>query len=181
LRLDGAGPVVDAKTLLTLARAVRETERVTFAYDGPRGSGERRVEPYRLVATGRRWYLLAFDLDREDWRTFRLDRMSGVETRGWRFRRREAPDAAEYVQRAITQSVYDYTARVRIAASKANVEALVPPSVGTVTADGRHHCILATGGDDLEWMAMHLGRLPWEFEVLEPPELLEAMREMAER
>jgi predicted DNA-binding transcriptional regulator YafY len=50
-----------------------------------------------------------------------------------------------------------------------------------VTADGRHHCILATGGDDLEWMAMHLGRLPWEFEVLEPPELLEAMREMAER
>jgi predicted DNA-binding transcriptional regulator YafY len=179
--LDGAGPVVDAKTLLALARAVRETERVTFAYDGPRGSGERRVEPYRLVATGRRWYLLAFDLDRDDWRTFRLDRMSGVQARGWRFRPRDAPDAAEYVQRAITQSVYDYTARVRIAASKATVEAHVPASVGTVTADGRGHCILATGGNDLEWMAMHLGRLPWEFEVLEPPELLEVMREMVRR
>jgi predicted DNA-binding transcriptional regulator YafY len=179
--LDGVGPVIDAKTLLALARAVRETERVTFSYDGPRGSGERRVEPYRLVATGRRWYLLAFDLDRDDWRTFRLDRMSDVEARGWRFRPRDAPDAAAYVQRAITQSVYDHTARVRIAAPMAAVQAHVPASVGTVTADGRRHCILAIGGNDLEWMALHLGRLPWEFEVLEPPELLEVIREIARR
>jgi predicted DNA-binding transcriptional regulator YafY len=59
--LDGGAAPVDAATLLLLARACRESERVSFAYAGPRGSGERRVEPYRLVATGRRWYLLAYD------------------------------------------------------------------------------------------------------------------------
>ena len=102
MTLDAAAPPSTRRTLLLLARACRETERVTFAYAGPRGSGERRVEPYRLVATGRRWYLLAYDLDREDWRTFRLDRMADAEARGWRFTPREAPDAAD-VRAALDQ------------------------------------------------------------------------------
>ena len=109
--LDASAPSVDARTLLLLARACRETERVTFTYAGPRGEGERRIEPYRLVATGRRWYLLAWDLDREDWRTFRLDRMTEPSTSGWRFRPREAPDAADFVRRAITVGAYDHVAQ----------------------------------------------------------------------
>ncbi|WP_155893048.1 helix-turn-helix transcriptional regulator [Intrasporangium chromatireducens] len=116
--LDGPTPSVDSSTLLTIARAVRETERITFTYNAPRGDSERRVEPYRLVATGRRWYLMAFDLDREDWRTFRLDRMAAVRSGGWRFRPREAPDATAYVRRAISQAAYEHVARVRIAAPK---------------------------------------------------------------
>ena len=176
----GAEPV-DAATLLLLARACRETERVTFAYAGPRGSGERRVEPYRLVATGRRWYLLADDLDREDWRTFRLDRMTDAETRGWRFRPREAPDAAAYVQRSISAGAYDHVARVRIEAPKSLVEKQVPASVGTVTSDGAERCIFEAGGDQLGAMAMHIGALPWEMTVLDPPELREVMREQAAR
>ena len=180
--LDGGAAPVDAATLLLLARACRETERVTFAYAGPRGSGERRVEPYRLVATGRRWYLLAYDLDREDWRTFRLDRMADVETRGWRFRPRDdAPDAAEHVQRAISRDAYDHVARVRIEAPKSSVDQQVPPSVGTVTADGPDRCIFEAGGNHLGAMAMHLGALPWEMTVLDPPELREVMREQAAR
>jgi predicted DNA-binding transcriptional regulator YafY len=179
--LDGPTPSVDGTTLLTIARAIRGNERITFAYNAPRASSERRAEPYRLVATGRRWYLLAFDLDRDDWRTFRLDRMAEVESRGWRFRPREAPDAAEYVRRAISQAPYDHVARVRIAAPKDEVERVVPASVGTVTADGRRHAILEAGGSDLRWMALHLGALPWEIEVLDPPELLDVMRDMAAR
>jgi len=179
--LESNAPIVDGRTLLVLARACRETERVRFTYAGTRGRGERRVEPYRLVATGRRWYLLAYDLDRDDWRTFRLDRIQGAESRGWRFRPREAPDAAEYVRRAISQSPYEHVARVRIHARKALVESHIPPSVGTVTADGRDHCIFEEGGNDLDAMAMHIGSVPWEMTVLGPPELREAMARQSER
>ena len=179
--LETNAPIVDGRTLLVLARACRETERVHFGYAGPRGSGARSVEPYRLVATGRRWYLLAFDLDRDDWRTFRLDRISDPESRGWRFRPREAPDAADYVRRAISQSVYEHVARVRIHSRKSLVDKVIPPSVGTVTADGRDHCIFEAGGNDLDAMAMHIGRLPWDLTVLGPPELRDAMARQAER
>lgn len=179
--LDFNTPAVDAQDLLVVARAIRDRERIGFSYSGPRGSGERRVEPYRLVATGRRWYLMAFDLDRDDWRTFRLDRLTDAESRGWRFTPREAPDAAEFVRRAISHSGYDHVARVRMAVSRSVAAQTIPPSVGTITADGRHHCILEAGGNDLDSMAMHLGRLPWELEVLDPPELRDAMRRQAER
>jgi predicted DNA-binding transcriptional regulator YafY len=179
--LDAGTPPVDGRTLLLLARACRETERVTVTYAGPRGEGERRLEPYRLVATGRRWYLLAWDLDREDWRTFRLDRMTEPATSGWRFRPREAPDAADFVRRAITVGAYDQVARVRIEAPRSTVEQHLPPSVGTVTADGRSHCILEAGGQQLDRMALHLALLPWPMTVLDPPELRDVMREQAGR
>lgn len=180
--LDSSAPVVDAQSLLTIASACREHVRVTFTYAAARGEAtERRTEPYRLVATGRRWYLLAWDLDREDWRTFRLDRMAGVESRGWRFKPREAPDAADYVRRAITQAPYDHVARVLIEAPKSVVEKRIPASVGTVTAKGRGRCLFEAGGQDLDSMAMHIGALPWDLTVLDPPELREAMARQAER
>jgi predicted DNA-binding transcriptional regulator YafY len=179
--LDATTPSVDARTLLLLARACREAERVTFRYAGPRGEGERRIEPYRLVATGRRWYLLAYDLDREDWRTFRLDRMTEPTTSGWHFRPRDAPDAADFVRRAISVGAYDHVARVRIEAPKAVVEQRLPSSVGTVTADGRSRCILESGGQHLDWMALHLAMLPWPMTVLDPPELRDAMTCQARR
>ena len=179
--LDSGVERVDAATLLLLARACRETERVTFAYAGPRGSGERRVEPYRLVATGRRWYLFAYDLDRDDWRIFRLDRMTDAQSRGWRFTPREAPDAAEHVQRSISGGAYDHLARVRIEAPKSLVDKHVPASVGTVTAEGPDRCLFEAGGNDLGVMAMHLGAMPWELTVLDPPELRDVMREQAAR
>jgi predicted DNA-binding transcriptional regulator YafY len=107
--------------------------------------------------------------------------MADVESRGWRFRPREAPDAAEYVSRAITQSPYEHVARVRVHARKELVEKVIPPSVGTVTAAGGEHCIVEAGGNDLDAMAMHLGGLPWELTVLGPPGLLDAMDRLAQR
>lgn len=180
--LDFPAPAVDASSLLTIAQACREHVRVTFTYAAARGEPtERRAEPYRLVATGRRWYLLAWDLDREDWRTFRLDRMDAVGSRGWRFTPREAPDAADCVRRAISQAPYDHVARILVEAPKSVVEKRIPVAVGTVTGRGRRRCLLEAGGQDLDAMAMHLGSLPWELTVLDPPELRQAMARQAER
>ena len=150
--LDSGVERVDAATLLLLARACRETERVTFAYAGPRGSGDRRVEPYRLVATGRRWYLFAYDLDRDDWRIFRLDRMTDAQSRGWRFTpSARLPTPPSTCSAPSPAGAYDHVARVRIEAPKSLVEKQVPASVGTVTAEGPDRCIFEAGGN-------HLGR-----------------------
>ncbi|MEO7061600.1 MAG: WYL domain-containing protein [Lapillicoccus sp.] len=180
--LDSTAERVDSETLLTLARACRETERLTFAYAAATGAAtERRTEPYRLIATGRRWYLMAFDLDRDDWRSFRLDRISAAAATGWRFTPREAPDAATFVQRSVSQSPYRFVARVRVQAGAAEVAAVVPPTAGQTERLDDRTTLLTTGGNRLDWMALHIASLPWPVEVLDPPELAAAMRELAER
>lgn len=180
--LDAPTTRVDSETLLALARGCRETERVTFDYAAANGAeSSRRVEPYRLVATGRRWYLMAYDLDREDWRSFRLDRMGAVSATGWRFRPREAPDAAAFVQRSTSQHPYEFLARVLVSAPMAEASAQLPPTVGVLTASGPDRCVFESGGNDLDVMAWHLARLPWPLVVLDPPELVGAMRALAAR
>jgi predicted DNA-binding transcriptional regulator YafY len=180
--LEGGRIEVDADALLSLARACRDTVRVEFGYAGrDQRPGERRVEPYQLVATGRRWYLLAFDLDRDDWRSFRLDRMSGLRATTWRFRRREHPDPAAYVQRAVTVAGYRYRARVRVHASVDEVRRATTEATATVEPDGDATCLLLTGSDSLYALALHLGLLGWDFEVLDPPELKEALATLGTR
>jgi predicted DNA-binding transcriptional regulator YafY len=177
------GISIDAELLMTLARACRDAVRVRFLYAGHgRAETERTVEPVRMVATGRRWYLLAWDVDRGDWRTFRLDRMHDVEATTWRFRPREHPDPSAFVQRAVTAAPYRYLAKVRLHARADQVRALVPPQVARIEDDGEEGwCLLIVGGDDLGWLAMHVARLGFEAEVLEPPELREAAGRLAHR
>jgi predicted DNA-binding transcriptional regulator YafY len=180
--LEGGRIEVDADALLSLARACRDTVRVEFGYAGrAQEPGERRVEPYQLVATGRRWYLMAFDLDRDDWRSFRLDRMSGLRATTWRFRRREHPDPAAYVQRAVTVAPYRYRARVRVQASAEEVRRATTASTVTVEPVDEATCLLLTGSDSLYALALHLGLLGWDFEVLEPAELRQALATLAQR
>ena len=167
---------------MTLARACRDHEHVAADYTDSHGNQtHRRVEPYRLVTTGRRWYLMAFDLDRDDWRTLRLDRMTAVVARGTTFRPREAPDAAEYVGQAISASPYRYVARVRYHAAQAVVAQRFPPGSATVEADGPEHCIVTAGGDDPEHMVVYLATVGHEFDVLGPPEVIAAVRMLAGR
>jgi predicted DNA-binding transcriptional regulator YafY len=176
------GVEIDAELLVTLARACRDCARVRFRYAGrDGGERERTVEPVRMIATGRRWYLMAWDVDRDDWRTFRLDRMREVMPMTWRFRAREHPDPVAYVQRSVTEAPYRYLARVRVHASPGQVRELVPPQVGRVEADRDGWCVLIVGGDDLEWLAAHLARLGLEADVLEPAELREAAARLARR
>lgn len=180
--LDGGRIEVDADALLVLARATRDTVRVTFGYVTLHDrASERRVEPYQLVATGRNWYLMAYDLDRDDWRSFRLDRMSRVVATTWRFRRREHPDPATYVQRGVSLDAYPHRARVRIHAPAEEVRRVTTPSSVVVEPEGDETCLLVSGAGSLRGLAWHLAMLGWDFDVLEPPELREVVAELAGR
>ncbi|QUH05323.1 YafY family transcriptional regulator [Saccharopolyspora erythraea] len=180
--LVGPGVEIDAELLVTLARACRDAVRVRFRYTGRDGAErERTTEPVRMVTTGRRWYLMARDVDRDDWRTFRLDRMREVEATTWRFRPAEHPDPVAYVQRSVAEAPYRYIARVRLRARPEQVRELVPPQVGRVEDDRDGWCVLVAGGEDLDWIAVHVARLGFEAEILEPPELREAAARLARR
>jgi predicted DNA-binding transcriptional regulator YafY len=180
--LQTTAEAVDPEILLTLARASRDRHRVRFEYVARDGSGTARLaEPYRMVATGRRWYLLAWDVDRGDWRTFRLDRMRGVVATTWVFTARDAPDAAQFVARSVTQSPYRWVARVRYDAPAEVVTAVIPPTYATVEPVNASSCILSAGADHLDHLAVYLAAVDADFTVLEPPELRELMAGLADR
>lgn len=166
---------VPAEQLVSLARACDLHERVTFGYRAHDGAvTQRRVEPHRLVATDRRWYLVGYDLDRLDWRTFRVDRASSVELTGHTFEPRVLDDPARMVSEGIAVAAYTYRAVVRLAAPLVDVQRLIPPSVGTLESSG-DETIANLGADRFDWLAGYLVDLGWEFEILDPPEWRRAM------
>lgn len=173
---------VDPDVLMTLARASRDHEHVTARYVDLHGNAtQRRVEPYQLVTTGRRWYLLCFDRDRADWRSLRLDRMADVRAQGSTFLPRDAPDAASYVRRAIASAPYPYIAKVRYFAPQEVVAQIFSAASVEIEADGPDACIVTTGADDPERMVPWLALPGCDFEVLEPPEVVDAVRVVADR
>jgi predicted DNA-binding transcriptional regulator YafY len=185
---DGGRTPVDSEVLMALARACRDEVEAGFDYpsgrfDHPSGSEvrRRRVEPYRLVASDRRWYLLAYDLDRDGWRSFRVDRMTDVSARTWRFRPRAAPDAAAYVQEAVASRVYPHQARFLVHAPADTVRAQLPASAAVVHRRGSERCEVLSGAGNLDFVLMHVLLLGHDFEVLDPPELRERCRVLAER
>ena len=173
---------VDADLLVTLAQACDAHERVVLRYVDRQGeASQRRVEPHRLVSTGRRWYLLADDVDRRDWRTFRVDRVRAARATGHRFTpRQDAPDPVAFVGDAITSAPYRHQAVIRVAAAPEVVRARVPATVGRVVPDG-DGARLTVGSDDLASLAGHLVGLDLPFEVLEPPELRAHLRSLGRR
>ncbi|HYN92294.1 MAG TPA: YafY family protein [Pilimelia sp.] len=179
----GGGPTVDADTLTTIAAACRDHERLRFDYrshDG--GASARRVEPHRLVYTGRRWYLLAWDSDRADWRTFRADRIRPRLPTGPRFTPREPPeDVASHVVRGTASLAYNHPARVRLHAPADVIAERVPPAGGLLRPVDEHSCVLETGGDSLRDLVGYLTSLDVGFEVLDPPELRALLRHLADR
>jgi predicted DNA-binding transcriptional regulator YafY len=177
-----ANSPVEPEVLMTLARACRDHEHVDAGYTDRAGAvTQRRLEPYHLVTTGRRWYLLAYDRDRQDWRSLRLDRMSQVLARGTTFMPREAPDAASYVSRSISSSPYQHIATVRYAASKEEVAQHFSPSSATIEADGTDSCVVTTGADNPETLALYLAMVGCDFEILGPPEVIAGAQVNAER
>ena len=179
--LPGRPPGLDGETLMTLARACRDRVRVRFSYTDLRGTGtERTAEPVRMVTAGQRWYLLAWDTERDDWRTYRVDRMREVRTTTWRFPFREHPDPVSYVQNAVSAAPYRFTARVRIHAPAARVREQVSARSAVVTPVDDQTCELVAGGDNLTWLALYLASLGHPLEVVEPPELAEAAARLGE-
>ena len=176
------GTTVDPDVLTLLSRAVRARLQVRLDYETREGRrAERRIEPYRVLALGRRWYLFAWDLERQDWRTFRLDRIRGARATTFRFAPRPAPDAEEHVRRSVTSWPWAHTVRVRLLVPLERAADSIPPQVGVLTADGPGACVLETGGDDLAGIAAHLACTGFELRVLDPPELAGVLRVMGER
>jgi predicted DNA-binding transcriptional regulator YafY len=175
---------VDADTLTVIAGACRDHERLRFAYSSRVGDDTRRlVEPHGLVSTGRRWYLLAWDCGREDWRTFRVDRIAACPTTDRRFDPRPPPDpdVAAYVGRAISTNQFRHTARVLLHCPAAQIADWVGPAFGTIVEIDDESCELRTGADHLEQIAVWAAMLRVEFAVIEPVELKDALRSVAQR
>ncbi|MFF7138530.1 putative DNA-binding transcriptional regulator YafY [Streptomyces sp. SAI-126] len=175
---------VDPGVLTELANLCRDAERLRFEYSDHGGSASRRtVEPHRLVCTERRWYLVAWDLDRDDWRTFRADRITPKPPHGPRFAPRTPPaeDLAAYVSRGVSTRAYASHAVVRLLVPKERAAERISPSAGVLEAEGPDSCILRTGASSLDVMVIHVMMTGFEFEVLEPAELTETIRTAHDR
>jgi predicted DNA-binding transcriptional regulator YafY len=182
--LTATSPTVDPNTLAVITLACRDRERLRFRYRTHDGTTSRRTtEPHRLVSAGRRWYLVAWDVGRGDWRTFRVDRLDEPQPTGVRFADRELPagDAAAYVAEAIRAPFATHRAVVRLHAPLEVVADRLPPWAGLLEADGDHSCVYRSATDSLEWLALFVGVLGVDFEVLEPAVLADCVRTIGER
>ena len=183
---------VDGDLLADAAAAARETTAVRFAYRARDDrASERHAEPSAVVYSGSRWYLLAWDLEREDWRTFRLDRIRGrLRPDGARARGRPRPvpggDPAAYVRSRLegageAPGSAQPPGRVRVRAPARRVRSTVPSRWAHVEPDGEHACVVSTVGPWRESFVVWMATLGEPFEVLDPPELAEAARAIAGR
>ena len=178
------GPAVDPDALISLAAACRDNLRARFDYlsGGQAKTSLRNVEPHRLVHTGRLWYLIAFDLDRQDWRTFRVDRLRLWTPTGPRFTPREPPqDIPGYVSQSVSTAPYRFQAKLLMHAPLAVMAERTSPSSGRLEAVDEHTCLLHTGSNSLDELALYVAIKGVDFEVLEPPELLHKIGELADR
>jgi predicted DNA-binding transcriptional regulator YafY len=177
------GPSVDADILTAVAQACRDHEHMEFNYVARDGEHtDRRVEPYRLVLLGRRWYLVAWDLTRYDWRSFRLDRLARPHSTGAHFHPRELPagGAAAFVRSGIENLPASYAVEAVVNASGQVVRGHVG-SWGTVEEIDSTSCILRMTSDSLDWPTMALGATGADFTVVSPPELVEHLRAWSAR
>ena len=171
--------------LASVASACRDTLQLRFSYRDMRGMiTGRTIEPMRLVFTGRRWYLAAWDIVRDDWRTFRVDRIQAQPrlATGPRFVPRDPPeDFATMVRKSITNWVQPLHARVRIRGSAADLKARLPSWVGVVEPLDDSHAALTVGGDCPEMLVALLMHAGADFTLIEPPEVAQPIRDIAER
>jgi predicted DNA-binding transcriptional regulator YafY len=177
------GPTADPQVLTLIAAACRDHERVRFAYEAREGERSRReVEPHSLVNVGRRWYLVAWDCGRRDWRTFRVDRLSRPHA-GGRFQPRELPakDGAAYVSQSLSARPNRYEARLTLHASADEMRKRVPRYWGAIEPLGDDRCEYRTGDDNLDWLAARIAMLGVDFDIHGPPELVEHLQGLAER
>lgn len=181
--MDGVARV-DAEVLTSLAGGCRDEHLVTFDYLDRAGTrSARTVEPYKLVHSSARWYLLAFDRDRQDWRTFRVDRVVGPPAELRRFTPRALPadDVAAWVAERITSEGSRVQGRVTVHASADALIGRVSDRWGRLEPIAADRCALFVRGDHLEWMAVMLGLLGVDFEVHDPPELVDAVARLGAR
>lgn len=182
--LDVHGPTVDPEHLSVLAAAITNRERVRFAYRANDGTDTKRlVEPNRLVSAGRRWYLVGYDNERDDWRTFRVDRIREPHPTGVRVPPRALPaeDAAAFVTTSMYSLAPTYSAVATLHAPVEEMRARLGDTPAELEAIDERSCRLRSHTDTLEWLAFRLVMLGCEFEVHEPPELAGYLRTLSGR
>lgn len=177
-----SGNEVDDAVLLDVSAACRTPERLEIGYRAASGiETRRRIDPYRVVNVGRRWYLMAFDVDRHDWRTFRLDRILAVRRTGQGVHLVDPPDPVSYVSASISTAPYRFQARVVVHAPAEVVARSVPPSVGVIEEIDQGRCRLVFGADDLDYLTVELGALGHDFDVEAPDSLRAHLADVAAR
>ncbi len=176
-----SAPPVDVLT--RIASACRDHIRVKLNYKDRDGKGSSRtLEPLKLVHTGNRWYLVAWDNQRDDWRTFRVDRIERLVSSGPQFTPRKFPgDIAEYVSQAMRHVAYRYRVRLKLRGSLEDLARKVPRWCGLLEAAGEDCCTLSTGADSLESLASMMLMTGADFEILDAAELLPQLRTIADR
>ena len=175
---------VAAELLSTVAAACRDSLRLRVDYRSHDGTPTTRsIEPHRLVHAAGRWYLVAFDLDRAGWRTFRVDRLLPWTPAGPRFTPREPPadDVGGYASWELGVGRYRFQARFTMYAPAQRVAEKVPADAGVIQAVDDHTCVLLAGSNSLDGLALHVTLLGFDFTVDEPPELVERFRVVHER
>jgi predicted DNA-binding transcriptional regulator YafY len=181
------GPRIDPEQLATLAAACRDATRLSFAYAGRDGAASRRdIDPAAVVHSGRRWYLVAFDRDRDAWRTFRVDRIAGAVRPGGRGVRRELPggDPSAFVRSQLHHGdvvTEGDPGRVRAHAPAERLAGRVPRQFATVERDGPDHSIVTTVGPWRREFLVYMALMDVDIEVLGPPELAEHAATIARR
>jgi predicted DNA-binding transcriptional regulator YafY len=178
----GGGPMLDATALTTIAVACRGEERLRFDYRGREAEASaRHVEPHRLVSLGRRWYLVAWDLDRGDWRSFRVDRLTGPALTGARFRPRELPggDPVAWLRSRMAAIPNRHEVALVLEAPAERVRTVVG-HWGSVEELESERCRLRMSVDDLGWPIMVLGAVGAPFTIESPPALAERVRATGE-
>lgn len=173
---------VDADVLATLARASRDGERIRFEYTARDGTvTDRNVEPHRLVALYHRWYLLAWDRDREDWRTFRIDRVRDPWPTKMRFEPRPIPggDPVQHVMDSMGAMPLRHRVTVLLEASLEEMEGKIRPREGELERVGEGRCRFRTQTDSLEWMTMRLLWLGVDFRVETPHQMVQHVESLA--
>jgi len=186
LRLAAGGPTVDAGALAVLSQACLDGEEVRFEYQRRDGETARRlVEPHQLVSAGRRWYLVAWDVRRDDWRTFRVDRLREPRLAGRRFPRRQIPggDAADFVARSIGAMPTQHRVELVVDAPEEVVARATNAVHGRVEALADGRCRVAMGADSPEWLAFVVAELALDhdLEVDAPPEVLDVIARLSAR
>ncbi|TDK25997.1 YafY family transcriptional regulator [Luteimonas aestuarii] len=182
--LDFGGPRIAHELLAALAGACRAFHCVQLRYVDKQGNATaREVEPHALVSAGSRWYLLAWDRMREEWRTFRVDRIDAMQETGTRFLPRKVPggNAAAHVARALSIEPHVLKARIVLHAPLARMREKIPPSVGELQRIDATRCLLEVGAARPDAIAYHLALLGVDFEVREPPELAEEVGKLGKR
>ncbi|WP_435121331.1 helix-turn-helix transcriptional regulator [Amycolatopsis thermoflava] len=175
--------LLDLRVLQLLATAAHAHQDVRFGYTTRAGErSERRTEPYRQVLLGKRWYLLAWDVDRRDWRTFRIDRITDVTVPGTTFTPRQLPpDPVSFVQSSANFPLSRHRGVVRFDAPVSVVSERLMTEAGTLEALDEHSCRFVTPGDSWEWLAVTLPMVGVPYTIEGPPELVERSRELADR